>query len=601
MDTHGFEQSRNDALDVSGAVLEPFILVSKALASDEAKILDGLPHLKQRPKHVSWDDVCLLYHRMEEMAEGRVTLEECGHLGLEAPRFNQIMRAAAAVTSPKMLYTLGTRFSLARVFRHLQLRQRELPDGDLELTIRIPNAYRHCEQFFRVTRGVLEAVPKILGQPKATVEVKIENRCGTFIVRPPKSQTLMARAIRGWKSLLVGPAALQQLVAQQDELNAQYKELQRAYVDVQAALEVKQRFMSVMSHELRTPLNGIIGATSAIRTEDDPTMLETMLDALDHSSGSMARLIDSILELARSNEKPPIPVRVEVDVGAVVEEVITPVRLACERKGLAFHIELDSSVTCSRFRTDGPRLAQVIDRLLDNAVKFTDSGQVKLSIRYAKSFLEVSVADTGIGIDEKHHRAVFELFRQVDDGSTRAYGGVGLGLTLVERQVQAMRGTLELHSAVGKGTTVTVRAPAAQTAAPATTNLPANTERTALIVDDDRVNRLVISRMLKKLQWTVAEAKNGQEAVDIALSDDFEVIFMDCEMPVMNGWDATERIKAAQPESPPIIAVTAYVSDEDRERCRQAGMCDFIAKPISPGRVKQALARWTGEEHVSAK
>ncbi len=583
--------SRGQELEVSGTVLEPFLLVSEKLTGNPNSILVGLPELAEGPAFVSWNSVCLLYARMQEMADGTMTLEECGHISLAAPRFSSIMKAAATVTSLKLLYTLGVKFSASRIFRHLEFSQRQLKSGALELRVEIPHQYQRCDAFFRVTKGVFEALPSILGQQHSSVDLEIQDRLGVFAIYPPQSQTVFAKAVRAWRAVVAGRSSLQQLIAQQEELNAQYRELQKAYIEAQAALGVKQRFLSIMSHELRTPLNGIAGATAALRSESDPAATTVLYDALTHSCDAMARMVDSILELARSHETPGHSVNIDVDLVALVEEIGEQVMAAAEEKGLRFELDIAPSARY-RFETDGPRLGQTLDRLLDNAVKFTDEGHVALSIRFSDGFLHLDIQDTGIGIPSEQHREVFEPFVQVDTRSTRAYGGAGLGLTLVERQVAAMGGALGMTSSPDSGTTMRLRIPAALSKTQDIRVAKKKHSTRVLVVDDDRINRLVISRMLRKLDWEVDEAANGKEAVEIAMQHDFAAIFMDCEMPVMNGWDASSQILKDKPEPPPIIAVSAYVTDEDRERCWQAGMCDFIAKPISAGKVKRALEQW---------
>ena len=601
-DVMGPSAASDDKLQmvVAGAVLEPFLLVSEKLTGSPDTILIGLPHLEARPENVTWNDVCVLYARMEDMARGTMTLEECGHAGLAAPRFGTIMKAAATVTSLKLLYTLGVRFSSSRIFRHLNFSQRELKSGALELRIEVPEPYKRCDAFFRVSRGVFEALPTILGQAHAVVDLRIEGRTGIFSVYPPRSRTIFARGVRTWRAVVAWRSSLHQLVAQQEELNAQYRELEKAYIETQAALEVKQRFLSIMSHELRTPLNGIAGATAALRQESHSPAASTLFEALGESCDAMARMVDSILELARSHETPSGSVNIDVDLVALLDEIAGQMSVRAEEKGLAFRLDIAASAR-RRFETDGPRLGQTVDRLLDNAIKFTEDGSVSISVRYAEGFLHIDIADTGIGIPDDEQKHVFEPFVQLDMRSTRAYGGAGLGLTLVERQIAAMGGALGMSSQVGVGTTFRIRIPAEVSKSGPQVGPSKNRSSRVLVVDDDRINRLVISRMLRKWDWEVAEATNGQEAIDVAMGDDFAAIFMDCEMPVMNGWDASTRILEQKSAPPPIIAVSAYVTDEDRERCWQAGMCDFIAKPISAGKVKRVLEQWTGrcDESVS--
>lgn len=582
---------RSKGEEVAGEALEPFLVCGEMLLGSESAILDGYEHLLDRPKRFSWEDACVLYDRTEAAAAGRMTLEECGRYALKLPKFGGMLRAISVVASPKVLYTIGHGFGFKRTFSHLRSEQTELTNGDIRIIVEVPEPYPTSNGFFLITRGILQAFPRLLGLPDAEVSLELDDRRGTYVVRLPPSQTIVARVLRAFRALFAGQAALEELNRQQDELNAQYRRLEVAHAEMQKALEVKRRFLSIMSHELRTPLNGIMGSMSGVLEEADAISRDDFRVALEDSAASLTRLIEDVLALADSGADDLVIPVAEVSLSRHLQPVVDRVRRAAERSNLDFSFEIAPELS-HRVRCDADGLLLVAERLLENAVKFTPEGHVRVRLSADAGGILLSVSDTGIGIENDNLERIFDLFYQVNDAATRSYGGAGLGLAMVDRILRRMDGTIEIESKLGIGTTVEVRIPAGIVEAPPPPPVAAVSGRRVLVVDDNRVNRMVLSRMLKKLGLEVDEATNGQEAVERAAAEDYDVILMDCEMPIMNGWEATERIKRAADKQIPIIAVTAYVTDADRVRCQSAGMCDFLSKPVAPPRLEEAVRRW---------
>lgn len=594
--TGGSTKTKEGKGEVSGDCIVAFRAMSKDLTGSDTALFQGeLEHLLAgRPSRFYWDELLLLYARMERTARGRYTLEECGERIFDMPALGGLFKIASVVTSPSTLYTLGNTFGLNRTFNHLEVTQRER-DGRIEITIRIPDQYADSTRFFTLTKGVLQAFPRMLGLPDALVELELSPRFGRYLVTPPPSTTIWARIARTFRAFFMGRRALDELNEQQTKLNTQFHQLQAAYTEVSDALETKRRFLSVMSHELRTPLNGIVGSAAALRHEDDDDAKDELLSALDTSAGSLARMVAGVLDFARfDQEAPQLNVR-DFEIAALVESTVTAHRDRAASLGLGFEVSIGPELP-ARIATDSERLGQIIDHLLDNATKFTREGSVSLTLtadeHEGRSAVRVKVTDTGIGIAPKDQERIFGLFTQLDDSSTRGYGGTGLGLTLCDRLATVLGASITVDSAPNEGSTFAVVVPyeAAAAIAPVP-EAPSLPSQRVLVVDDNRINRMVLSRMVQKLGFEVDQAEDGSRAVECVREHEYLVVFMDIEMPVMNGLVATQTIRESGYDLP-IVATTAYVSDEDRGACRDVGMNDFLSKPVTPKEIESGLLRW---------
>jgi CheY-like chemotaxis protein len=293
-------------------------------------------------------------------------------------------------------------------------------------------------------------------------------------------------------------------------------------------------------------------------------------------------------------------------------EMLAGALAAARAKGLEFRVEVADSVP-EVISIDTKRLASVLDQLCDNAVRFTERGHCHVRIdadspRGPRPCLQIAIEDTGIGIASQDQQKIFELFTQVDESSERKHQGAGLGLALSRGLVTLLGGTLTLESERGRGSTFRVRVPYnavkddARVAALAgdkdeTGASAAPDAQAVLVVDDSRTNRMLLTHFLRKMHWEIDEAENGKEAVAKAAERHYSVIFMDCEMPVMDGFQATREIRK-RGDSTPIVAVTAYVSDDARKRCLAVGMNEFIGKPISAGQIRSAMRQWAGREEA---
>jgi CheY-like chemotaxis protein len=289
-----------------------------------------------------------------------------------------------------------------------------------------------------------------------------------------------------------------------------------------------------------------------------------------------------------------------VDLHALLEEVAALQRVRATEKGLALRLELAAGVP-RHVRSDPLRLRQILANLVANAVKFTRRGEVVLAARPApgaNDVVDLTVSDTGVGIAAEFLPHLFEPFTQQDAGTSRRFGGTGLGLAIVQQLARLLGGQVSVDSVPGQGSSFRVRLPlppAAMEPRPADSGWAgledAGRSLRVLVVDDHSINRLVATSLLQKLGCAgVDSANDGKEAVERALAQHYDLVLMDCEMPVMDGYEATRRLRAAGCRTQ-IVAFTANVMVGARERCLAAGMDDYLGKPVSVDKLRMALAR----------
>ena len=374
--------------------------------------------------------------------------------------------------------------------------------------------------------------------------------------------------------------------------------LHRAREDAQRASGSKDRFLSNMSHEIRTPMNGVMGSLELLRGESLDPEQRRAAEVAHRSAQGLLRVLGDIVDIARV-EAGALAIEVRPFAPArVLRETVDLFMIAAAEKGLALTLDVDPTMP-GRYLGDDHRVRQIFVNLVGNAIKFTLIGRVSVQIEGGENGIIARVRDTGVGVAEADRERIFEPFVQADASTTRRFGGTGLGLAISRQLAARMGGTLTLDSAPGKGSTFTLSLPLTRLA-PGETRRPTPITgldvrlrgRRVLVVEDNAVNRLVVSEMLTRLGCAVEVAEDGLEAVRRA-SERFDLVLMDCQMPRLDGYDATRALRARGMRAP-IVALTANAMEGDRERCLAAGMDDYLDKPVSQKRLVEVLGHWVG-------
>lgn len=368
------------------------------------------------------------------------------------------------------------------------------------------------------------------------------------------------------------------------------QEMAEARAQAEAGARAKAEFLANMSHEIRTPLSGVMGTVDLLAETELTEEQTRYTDTIRGSSLSLMAIINDILDLSKLDagrmEMNPVAFSPEACFRETLD-LLAPMARA-KNLSLKLHIGQDLPVA---IKADDGRLRQVLTNILGNAIKFTERGSVTLEIRMGdKNTLCFDVVDTGIGIAEEKLGQIFEHFSQAETSTTRRFGGTGLGLTISRHIVEAMGGRISVASQLGKGSVFHVCVPVAAASAEELKVVNAATTRggavhlreglSILIAEDNQTNRFLLGKYLKDQPVDVTFAKDGLEALELAAGRQFDLVFMDMSMPKMGGVDATREIRKLLKPQPMIVALTAHAFAEERAACLEAGMDDFLTKPI---------------------
>ena len=411
------------------------------------------------------------------------------------------------------------------------------------------------------------------------------------------AETSEALALNSKRAMLRTNTELHDLVA----------ELRAAKAAAEHAMQAKSRFLAVMSHELRTPLNGMVGSADLLAAGDLPPAEAEVARLLQRCSASLLTIVNDVLDFSRI-EAGQMPLEhIPFRLASCVREVANLQLGVAAGKDLEMRVEVDERLPAVVVGDPG-RLRQVLLNLAHNAIKFTTRGFVALRVEPTgePALLRFLVRDTGVGIAPDCLDRLFEAFVQEDASTTRRFGGTGLGLAICRRLVQLMGGEIAVESAPGAGSTFSF-----------TCRLPAGSESDVtmheavdaigsaladlgaprvLVVDDHDANRLLVRRMLQRLGCVIDEASDGVQAVQSIARGGFDLVLMDCSMPLMDGYEAARAVRklGGGGAAVPIVALTANAMPEDRQRCLDAGMNGYLAKPVRMRQLEQEVRRILG-------
>ena len=388
-------------------------------------------------------------------------------------------------------------------------------------------------------------------------------------------------------------------------------ELRRAKEAAEESARAKAIFLATMSHELRTPMNGVLGCTQLLQDTALADPQRQLLETMHRSAESLLVLVNDILDFSKIEAGKMSLEVADVELRSLIADVITLTSEAAKKKGLLVQVQVAPDIPAV-LRGDPVRLRQILFNLVGNAVKFTERGGIHISVKTMPSnqnnsdavVLQWTVKDTGIGITAEQQTRLFGAYAQAEESTARRYGGTGLGLMICCQLVELMGGAMMVESTPGTGSSFTYftnllpeiqRTTSAQAVKSAIASMADRTTPIRiLVVDDNDINQVVACKFLQKLGYQVEVARNGREAVDSIAHATYDAVLMDCEMPEMDGYEATQQIRRQEQTTTrhlPIIALTGHASSEDEQKCRQAGMDDVVTKPITLPTLRAKLER----------
>ncbi|WP_052507472.1 ATP-binding protein [Desulfonatronovibrio magnus] len=390
-------------------------------------------------------------------------------------------------------------------------------------------------------------------------------------------------------------------------LEIKNSELDKARIKAEAATRAKSEFLANMSHEIRTPINGIMGMMQLLQMSELDREQQEFVDLSTKSAKRLTRLLSDILDLSRVEAGKMTTQEDEFSLMELQHSVNDLLKITAGQKGISLNFRMGKALPESVIG-DSSRVSQIIFNLVGNAIKYTDHGAVNMDMmlippgKNSDIRILFTISDTGIGIPEDKIENLFKPFVQLEGSYTRKYEGAGLGLAIVKRLVDLMGGTINITSQVGEGTSIYVvlpfKLPDGESAPKHHQTKPLlQSEKSLriLLAEDDPTNQYTTQKILEMMGHTVSLAENGQQVLDLLKAQDFDVILMDIRMPVMDGVEATRIIRSSTDpgikKDIPIIALTAYAMQGDREKYLEAGMNDYLAKPVEMMDLEKAFSR----------
>ncbi|MBN2793918.1 MAG: PAS domain S-box protein [Clostridia bacterium] len=462
----------------------------------------------------------------------------------------------------------------------------DIPKADFDLTVENVEKMIHPEDYQRYKQ---EREASLKANDAISIDYRIIT--GNQGIRCVSEKAKTIRDIHDNPVVIIGTI---QDITERKIVEAKLKEAMEA---AKEANQYKSDFLANMSHEIRTPINGALGFLQILSESQITEEQKSYIYWIDTSLNRLLLLVNDILDMSKIESG-----RLELDLqpfnlSELVYNATGIFKAKSEMKGLNFIVENKLSHDVVLIG-DSLKINQILSNIISNALKFTENGTISVTvdmIENEKSYLRFWIKDTGIGIKKENFKKIFSEFMQENISTTRTYGGTGLGLSITKKLLDLMGGKIELNSEVHKGSTFMITIPVriqeklAYRHTPnyvsvkemTSNHKPAETRKHVLVVDDDDVNRLIIKKYLEKQGITYVEAKDGSEAVEFSKAEKFDFILMDCQMPIMDGFEATKIIRTNEyGHQIPIIAMTAYAFKSDKEKCLDAGMDYYLSKPF---------------------
>ena len=377
--------------------------------------------------------------------------------------------------------------------------------------------------------------------------------------------------------------------------------LRRAKEAAEESARAKGIFLATMSHELRTPMNGVLGCTQLLKDTSLADPQRELIETMHRSAEALLTLVNDILDFSKIEAGKMTLEVANVNLRGLIRDVTTLTEGLAAHKGLTVGVDIDADVP-EEFRGDPIRLRQILFNLVGNAIKFTKQGGVTIAVagkpRLSENadtvVLQWSVRDTGIGLTPEQQAQLFKAYAQAEASTARRFGGTGLGLMICRQLVELMGGTISVVSRFGEGSTFSYTTNLLPAILREASTLSVGTDQSifseqgiskrVLVADDNEINQVVACKFLQKLGCQVEVARTGREAVEAITRTSYDIVLMDCEMPEMDGYEATREIRRREEGAVnhlPIMALTGHASDEDAQKCRQAGMDKVVTKPLT--------------------
>ncbi|MEY3834613.1 MAG: hypothetical protein RI989_41 [Bacteroidota bacterium] len=386
-------------------------------------------------------------------------------------------------------------------------------------------------------------------------------------------------------------------------------ELKEARRKAEESSKAKAMFLANMSHEIRTPLNGIVGMAEQLAQSQLDANQRYFTDIMRSASSTLLSIINDVLDISKIESGKFSIETIPFHLNETVRRTLSIFEEKAKQGNISLDIELMDDRGIMHLG-DPHRLSQVLFNIVGNAIKFTHSGYVRVTSKLSRGendicFVSFTIEDTGVGMDMAYLAKVFEAFSQEDSSITRKFGGSGLGLSIARSIIQIMGGTIQIESEKGKGTRVDIRIPMRISTEKTKQDIVEMTDLQkslkglrVLAVEDNELNRMVLQVILKKCEVVVSIAHNGQEAIDMIQEDEYDIVLMDVQMPIVDGLEATKYIREELKYTTPIIGLSANAMREEVEICRQAGMNDYLVKPYSERALVEVMKKWSSLEAI---